>query len=192
MAAIKYFQTFLSSLMISQVFVRVVFSCSAPAEGRLFGFSRIKKMIRSPLTTAAMKYLEYKLKIWSLASSPVASYCTKMAGNTRLTPRVTKLIALMIPVATVLCIKGDNYVLVDEPVGSYFSWAVHHQWLAQRYEDGSNQNPVVTVVDETESQKTDRIHDGTDSKTDTESFWVDKTASGEIHNRVDQKWDLYW
>ena len=75
-----------------------------------------------------------------------------MAGNTRLTPRVTKLMALMIPVATVLYIKGDNYVLVDEPVGSYFSWAVHHQWLAQRYEDGTNQNPVVTVVDETESK----------------------------------------
>ena len=105
MAAVKNFQMFLSSLMIYHVFDKVVFSCSAPADGSLLGFSRIKKMIRSPLTTAAMKYFEYKLKIWDLASSPIASYSTKMAGNTRLTPKVTKLMALMIPVATVLCIK---------------------------------------------------------------------------------------
>jgi len=93
-----------------------------------------------------------------------------MAGNTRLTPKVTKLMALMIPVATVLCIKIKKYVLVDEPVSGYFCRAVHHQRLAQRNENGTNQYPVITVVDETESKKTDRIHDSTDSETDTESF----------------------
>jgi len=78
--------------------------------------------------------------------------------------------ALMIPVATVLCIKIKKYVLVDEPVSGYFCRAVHHQRLAQRNENGTNQYPVITVVDETESKKTDRIHDSTDSETDTESF----------------------
>ena len=130
MAAVKNFQMFLSPFMIYQVFVRVVFSCSAPADGSLLGFSRIKKMIRSPLTTAAMKYFEYKLKIWFLASSPIASYSTKIAGNTRLTPKVTKLMALIIPVATVLYFKEEIYVFVNEPVSSYFCRAVHYERLA--------------------------------------------------------------
>ncbi len=49
-----------------------------------------------------MKYFEYRLKIWSLASSPTESSFTEIVGITKLTPRVTRLIALMIPVATVL------------------------------------------------------------------------------------------
>jgi len=65
---------------------------------------------------------------------------------------------------------SDSSVLVDEPVSGYFCRAVHHQRLAQRNENGTNQYPVITVVDETESKKTDRIHDSTDSETDTESF----------------------
>lgn len=59
-------------------------------------------MIKIQLITAAMKYFEYKLNIWSFASSPTASYFTNMAGNTKLTPRVSKFIPLIIPVATVL------------------------------------------------------------------------------------------
>lgn len=57
-AAVKNLQIFLSPLMIYHVFDRVVFYCSAPADGSLFGFYRIKNMIKSPLATAAMKYFE--------------------------------------------------------------------------------------------------------------------------------------
>lgn len=57
-ADMKNFQIFLSSLMISHVFDNVVFYCSAPADGNFYGFYRIKKIIKAPFTTAAMKYFE--------------------------------------------------------------------------------------------------------------------------------------
>jgi hypothetical protein len=88
--------------MIYQVFKRFVFNCLAPAKGKFSDFYLIKKMINKQFTTETIKYFEYNPKIWSLASSPLASSFTETVGTTKLAPSVTKLIALMIPVAKVL------------------------------------------------------------------------------------------
>jgi hypothetical protein len=82
------------------------------------------------------------------------------------------------------------YIFISEPVSGNFGWAVHNKGLGEGQDDGTNEDPVVAVVDEAEKEEADGVHDGADSEADSDAFGVDEIAGGEVHDGSDEEGDL--